>query len=256
MWSEFLVDGVLDSFWGPRGIAVDSQNRVYVTDTGKQRVVVFDNLGNYITQFGSRGMVVGQLDEPVGIAVDAEGKVYVADTWNNRVQVFSPNEDGTIFTSVLTWDVDAWTTDSLDNKPFLALGPDNQVSLPTPTWSGHPLQQPGRVPAALGRIPEQLPDGHRERRRGLAGWQCLGQRCAEQHAAAVRAACYPITEHGLQKNNPWISWVVFSVSDFYALEVALLTTCEKALGSRTARSAKTLRFRMISEVRSALIRRV
>lgn len=132
MWSEFLVDGVLDSFWGPRGIAVDSQNRVYVTDTGKQRVVVFDNLGNYITQFGSRGMVVGQLDEPVGIAVDAEGKVYVADTWNNRVQVFSPNEDGTIFTSVLTWDVDAWTTDSLDNKPFLALGPDNQVFITDP----------------------------------------------------------------------------------------------------------------------------
>jgi sugar lactone lactonase YvrE len=119
MWSEFLVDGVLDSFWGPRGIAVDAQSRVYVTDTGKQRVGVFDALGKYITQFGSRGMVVGQLDEPVGIAVDPDGNVYVADTWNNRVQVFSPNEDATVFTSVLTWDVDAWTTDSLDNKPFL-----------------------------------------------------------------------------------------------------------------------------------------
>jgi len=132
MWSEFLVDGVLDSFWGPRGIAVDARSRVYVTDTGKQRVVVFDSQGNYLTQFGSRGMGIGQLDEPVGIAVDAAGKVYVADTWNNRVQVFSPNADGTVFTSVLTWDVDAWTTDSLDNKPFLALSPDDQVILTDP----------------------------------------------------------------------------------------------------------------------------
>ena len=134
MWSEFLVDGVLDSFWGPRGIAVDAQSHVYVTDTGKQRVVVFDTLGNYLTQFGSRGLVVGQLDEPVGIAVDSAGKVYVADTWNNRVQVFSPNEEGTLFTSVLTWDVDAWTTDSLDNKPFLALGADNEVFITDPDF--------------------------------------------------------------------------------------------------------------------------
>jgi DNA-binding beta-propeller fold protein YncE len=132
MWSEFLAGGVLDSFWGPRGIAVDAQNRVYVTDTGKQRVVIFDSQGNYLTQFGSRGMVVGQLDEPVGIAVDSAGKVYIADTWNNRVQVFSPNENGTTFTSVLTWDVDAWTTDSLDNKPFLALGANNQVYITDP----------------------------------------------------------------------------------------------------------------------------
>lgn len=43
VWSDWLVQGVVDSFWGPRGIAVDSQGHVLVTDTGKQRVVVFDN---------------------------------------------------------------------------------------------------------------------------------------------------------------------------------------------------------------------
>ena len=59
-----------------------------------------------------------------------------------------------------------------------------------------------------------------------------------------------------KQTAPEIQGLLLSVEMSYALEVALLTTCEKALGSRTARSAKTLRFRMISEVRSALIRRL
>ncbi len=63
-------------------------------------------------------MVVGQLDEPVGIAVDLAGKVYVADTREQPRAGLLPNEDATVFTSVLTWDVDAWTTDLLDNASF------------------------------------------------------------------------------------------------------------------------------------------
>jgi predicted membrane-bound mannosyltransferase/sugar lactone lactonase YvrE len=132
MWSEWLVQGVVDNFWGPRGIAVDAQGHVLVTDTGKQRVVVFDSEGNYLTQFGERGLAKGQLDEPVGIAVDPTGKVYIADTWNNRVQVFAPNADFTVYTSVLTWEVDAWTSDSLDNKPFIALSPEGEVYITDP----------------------------------------------------------------------------------------------------------------------------
>ncbi|MFZ3069532.1 MAG: glycosyltransferase family 39 protein [Anaerolineaceae bacterium] len=132
MWSEFNVSGMVDSFWGPRGIAVDADGRVFVTDTGKQRVVVFDSQGNYLTQFGGRGMSPGQLDEPVGIAVDDLGRIYVADTWNNRVQVFEPNADNSLYTSILSWEVDAWNTDSLDNKPFIALSPENQVFITDP----------------------------------------------------------------------------------------------------------------------------
>jgi DNA-binding beta-propeller fold protein YncE len=111
---------------------VDTQGHVLVTDTGKQRVVVFDSQGNYLTQFGERGLAEGQLDEPVGIAVDSTGKVYIADTWNNRVQVFAPNADFTVYTSVLAWEVEAWTSDSLDNKPFIALSPDGEVYITDP----------------------------------------------------------------------------------------------------------------------------
>lgn len=48
------------------------------------------------------------------------------------VQVFAPNADFTVYTSVLAWEVDAWTSDSLDNKPFIALSPDGEVYITDP----------------------------------------------------------------------------------------------------------------------------
>jgi DNA-binding beta-propeller fold protein YncE len=125
------------SFWGPRGIAVDSKGHVLVTDTGNKRVVVFDKDGNYITEFGSAGLEPGQFDEPVGIAVASSGTVYVADTWNQRIQVFLPNEDGTAYIPSAQWDVNAWfglsgNIQTLDNKPFIAVGANEHVFITDP----------------------------------------------------------------------------------------------------------------------------
>lgn len=131
MWDTFLVDGVADSFWGPRGIVVDASGKVFVTDTGKQRVVIFDSQGNYLSQFGSRGLELGQMDEPVGIALDSSGKIYIADTWNVRVQIFAPQPDGS-YKSETYWEVDAWKSNSLDDKPFIAISPDGEVFFTDP----------------------------------------------------------------------------------------------------------------------------
>ena len=132
MWNSFEVVGTMDGFWGPRGITVDKDNRVFVTDTGKQRVVIFDSMGNYLTQFGGLGLDAGKLDEPVGIDITFDGRVYIADTWNYRVQVFAPDASGLQYQSVNMWDVDAWSSDTLDNKPYLALDESGNVYLTDP----------------------------------------------------------------------------------------------------------------------------
>lgn len=120
------------SFWGPRGIAVDSQGRVFVADTGNKRIAVFDEDGNYITEFGTAGLDPGQFDEPVGVAVSKEGTVFVTDTWNQRIQSFIPNEDASLYFPLHQWDVNAWFGQSLENKPFIAVGEDNHVFITDP----------------------------------------------------------------------------------------------------------------------------
>jgi DNA-binding beta-propeller fold protein YncE len=120
------------SFWGPRGIAVDSKGHVYVADTGNKRIVIFDSNGKYITEFGTAGLDPGQFDEPVGVAVSSDGMVYVTDTWNQRIQSFIPSEDGTIFMPLAQWDVNGWNGQSTENKPFIAVDSNNHVFVTDP----------------------------------------------------------------------------------------------------------------------------
>jgi WD40 repeat protein len=132
MWGQF---GAAESdlhFWGPRGIAVDEQGRVFITDTGNKRVVIFDENGTPLTSFGGAGMGIGQFDEPVGIAVDDLGRVYIADTWNVRIQVMIPEGDSLTYPTHISWDIEGWYGDSLDNKPFLAVDEQYNVYVADP----------------------------------------------------------------------------------------------------------------------------
>jgi len=133
-WGIFGQGETPDSFYGPRGLAVDAEGRVYVTDTGNKRIAVFDAKGNFITQFGSAGFDPGQFDEPVGVTVDKNGTVYVVDTWNQRIQTFTPVEtEGSLsFVPGKQWDVYGWFGQSLENKPFIAVNDDLHVFITDP----------------------------------------------------------------------------------------------------------------------------
>ncbi len=135
MWGTFGQAETPTAFWGPRGVAVDGQGRVFVSDTGNKRVVVFDADGGFIAQIGQTGYLEGQFDEPVGVAVSPDGRVYVADTWNLRVQWFTERAPG-VFDYGGQWPISGWSEganlQSLNNKPYLAVGPDGRVYVSDP----------------------------------------------------------------------------------------------------------------------------
>lgn len=67
-------------FYGPRGVAVDPRNQeIYITDTGLNRVQVFDNQGTFLRMFGT-GVAGAGLDisSPTAIEIDSFGNVYIA----------------------------------------------------------------------------------------------------------------------------------------------------------------------------------
>jgi uncharacterized protein (TIGR03663 family) len=131
MWGTGPAEGNTQ-FYGPRGLAVDSLGHVFVADTGNKRIVIFDANGNYLGEFGSPGAQLGQLDEPVDIALDAQGNAYVTDTWNQRIQVFTPDATRLVYTASAAWDVDGWSGNGLDNKPFITVDPTGIVSVTDP----------------------------------------------------------------------------------------------------------------------------
>ena len=83
----------------PRGITIDTDGTLYVTDTGHNRVRKIDTEG-IITTFAGTGeqgdggdggaAVEAQLNRPGGLTVGPDGHVYIADSFNNLVRKVDP----------------------------------------------------------------------------------------------------------------------------------------------------------------------
>ena len=67
-------------------------NRIYVADSLRCDVQVFDASGRFLAAWGKRGSVPGEFLQPAGIAVARDGSVYVTDATLHRVSRF--DEDG------------------------------------------------------------------------------------------------------------------------------------------------------------------
>jgi DNA-binding beta-propeller fold protein YncE len=94
-----------DQFEGPRGIAIDSKDNLYIADGGRHRIQVYDPSGTYIGTIGSEisqqatanltqfhkndpALPLSYLHLPFDTKIDSKGNVWVVDTVNNRIQKF------------------------------------------------------------------------------------------------------------------------------------------------------------------------
>ncbi len=70
------------------GIVTDKMGNYLVVDKLKCVVSVFDRETNFLTEFGYRGFMPGNLIAPDDIAIDDKGKIYVTQSRNRGVSVF------------------------------------------------------------------------------------------------------------------------------------------------------------------------
>jgi len=78
----------LDTSGVPRGMAIDSKQRLYVADALAHTIDVYTLQGTRLTGFGERGFGPGQFNYPNDIAVDGRNRIYITDRENNQVQVW------------------------------------------------------------------------------------------------------------------------------------------------------------------------
>jgi len=108
----FAHDGVGDRFGhlsAPRGLSADARGRVYVADTGNDRVLVYQTRTEYENIRLEPVYAVEGLAKPYGVAFSDAGTpfdngddaLYVANTGRNEVRRYSLSEDGAQLTSTI-----------------------------------------------------------------------------------------------------------------------------------------------------------
>ena len=85
-WGSYGLQNT-GQFAFPQDVSVDSSGNVYVTDLGNRRIEKFDNNGNFLFTFGTKGSGDGQFNAPIGIAINSES-IYVVDNAKNEIQKF------------------------------------------------------------------------------------------------------------------------------------------------------------------------
>jgi sugar lactone lactonase YvrE len=75
-----------NQFAYPSGVALDAGGRIYVADSGNNRIVRMDDMsGAGWTAFGKPGSGSSQFTHPARVALDSGGRIYVADMGNSRI---------------------------------------------------------------------------------------------------------------------------------------------------------------------------
>jgi DNA-binding beta-propeller fold protein YncE len=98
---KFTEDGEFLLQWGghgsqpgqfvrPQNMAIDDQDRIWVTDACNHRIQVFDTSGKLLLMWGEQGSQRGQLSYPYDLEFDREGNLFVIEYGNHRVQRFTP----------------------------------------------------------------------------------------------------------------------------------------------------------------------
>jgi sugar lactone lactonase YvrE/predicted membrane-bound mannosyltransferase len=116
--------------FGPRDIAITADGHVLIADTGNNRLIEYDQDGNAVRKFGSKGTSGSPLEfnEPSSVVTAANGDMFVADFWNKRIVHLDKDlkSKGEI-------KVDSWGSTAVTDRAYLALLPDGRLLATDPT---------------------------------------------------------------------------------------------------------------------------
>jgi DNA-binding beta-propeller fold protein YncE len=140
-------------FRKPAGITVDKNNRIFIADSGNDRIQVFSEDGTFQKVFGA-----GELKNPQKVAFTNDGRMIVADYGNDRLAVYVA--EGETFRLATSWSLrkpqyvavdahDRVFATAEGERSVLMFGKDGKVAW---RYSGEP-DDPVRQPYGLAFAP-------------------------------------------------------------------------------------------------------
>jgi DNA-binding beta-propeller fold protein YncE len=146
----------------PTSIAIDGQDRIFISDEYRNDVQVFHKSGTFLFKWGSLGAGEGDLNRPSGLAIARDGNVVVVDHLNHRVQIFTPEG-----TPIVSWGT-LGSGDGEFNLPW-GVAVDGQGLIYVADWNNNRIQKftpEGRFLASFGSFGSG--DGQFNRPSGVA----------------------------------------------------------------------------------------
>ena len=64
--------------------------RLVATVPELNKVLIMEQNGKIVGNFGGEGGEPGKFNRPTGVALSPEGQLFVVDSWNHRIQIFDP----------------------------------------------------------------------------------------------------------------------------------------------------------------------
>jgi DNA-binding beta-propeller fold protein YncE len=122
----------------PNGLAVASDGKVYVADSGNGQLKVFDTSGAVIGAI-DRGATDGNFGLPVGVAIDDHGNVLVVDSSSSRVQAYKQLTSGQTSPDYINAFGDKGTGDAQLSFPN-GLAADSQGRVYVADWGNDRLE--------------------------------------------------------------------------------------------------------------------
>ncbi len=114
-------------FRKPQALHLTPDGKLFVADTGNNRVQILTPRGAHEYHFGKSGHKTGQFKSPSGIAVNSKGILYVADTKNHRIEIFNPDTMFLAAFGIETKDAKNPAKGSMKQPGALAIDSDDNV---------------------------------------------------------------------------------------------------------------------------------
>jgi hypothetical protein len=148
-WGGELPEGNTQVFYLPKDIEIGQDGRVYIADSGNNRILVFDSLGHFQRTIGKKGQAPGEFFDPLDLALDNQNNILVSDFENSRIQIL--NSSGSYLQSFKLVDKKVSSIAATQEREIVMYNSPTEIKPSYPLFLYYLYNYAGKMVGEIGR---------------------------------------------------------------------------------------------------------